>query len=258
MKCPKYSRQCALRFWIVPYDCYKLVFDPTLDPDDFIVENIYSSSKELFEGKLSVLEQAGTIYLDYNKTNTLFGDFYGLALFSDQRQYVNYVHRNKSQERFNDETLHVASRTGDPRLREQVDNLKEQLEDALAAKGELEETTISLRKDIVRLKGNVKDLEENINKIRSHHDTKFSSEVVLKTLDNERDRIGNDSVKIGNERLDIGRQEKTSMMAYKASFLKTISEILKSGWVIVTGCIGGILSIIALCKKYNVKISMAT
>jgi hypothetical protein len=250
-------RIAVLDSYFVPSTSYKLVFDPTLTPDEFVIENLHASSRETYLGSFSELQNRGTIYLDHGVRDTLFGKFYGIALFANKAQHVTYVHERKSQERFSDETLFVANRSGDPRLREELTRTKAELNSTKTQRDEADETVANLRKEVARLRGEVGDRERTIERIRSHHDGRMSAEVVLKGLENDSAKLGNDSRKIDNERVDIVRQEKMGVMSHKATIFKYISEMMKSGWVIVTGCIGGVLSIIALCKKYNIKLTMS-
>ena len=244
--------------YFVPYSCYKLVYDPTLTEDEFVIENLHLASRDEFRSTFSELRKVGTMYLDHDEQKTLFGNFYGMALFTDSNHYLTYVHKRKTQERFRDETLYVADRSGDPRLKEEVVRLEREILSLKDVNNEKDGTITSLRDSNRKLKTDIRDREETINKIRQHYDEKMSSEAVLKDIENEAFRLGIDSRKIDNDRIELDQREKAAPLIHKANMLKTMADILKSSWGITTACIGGIISIAALCKKYNIKLTMGT
>ena len=244
--------------YFVPYKNYKLIYDPTLSEDEFVIENLHLASRDEFRSTFTELKQYGAMYLDHDEQNTLFGKFYGMALFSSSQEYLNYVHKRKSQERFSDETLYVANRSGDPRLKEEIVRLERDVLTLREKTVEKEEENVALKESNKKLKADVKDREETINKIRNHHDSKMSSEAILTDLSNESQRLNNDSRKIDNDRIDMDHREKAAPLLHKASVLKITADILKSGWGIATVCLTGMLSIAAVCKKYNVKLSVGT
>lgn len=244
--------------YFVPFNCYKLEYDPTLGEDEFVIENLHLASRDEFRSTFSELNKVGVRYLDHDEVETLFGKFYGMALFANKTWYADYVHKRKSQERFRDETLYLAHRSGDPRLKEEIERLERDILLMKDAGTEQDALVVNLRETNKRLKSDLADRTDTLNKIRQHHDGKMSYDAVILDMTNEAMRIENETKKIGNERIDLDQREKAAPMIHRAAMLKTVGDILKSGWGITTACLGGVLSFIAVCKKYNVKITMAT
>ena len=242
--------------YFIPYTCYKLVYDPTLDPDEFVIENLYIASREEFRSTFTHLDHVGVIYLDHNETETLFGRFYGLGIFSNEKQYLAYVHERKSQERFEDESLYLATLSGDPLLKEEINKLSMKVNDLTQTKQELENDNKSLRQLNTNLKADVKNRNDTIERIRSHQDSQMSSDAVLEQLANERIQLKNEAEKLAFEREDLAMREKSLPLQHKANRLKSIADIVKSGWGILTASIGALIALLALAKKYNIKLVM--
>lgn len=244
--------------YFVPFDCYKLEYDPTLDSDDLIIENLYQNKSVGFSTTFSELSRVGSMYPDSAEKDTLFGKFYAVAIFSSRKTYGDYVHKRKAQERFSEETLVLAQRSGDPRLKEEIHRLEQELARITEATNEQDQINKDLMGSVKRLKADLSDRNDTINKLRTNHDSKMSAEAVMADLTNERMRIETSREEIDRDREEIRQKVKSAKLAQRVAILKALGDILKSGWGIATACIGGILSVIAVCKKYNVKISMAT
>jgi hypothetical protein len=252
----KTMRVAVLDSYFVPFDDYKLVYDPDLQIDEFVIENLFVTSQQEFRSTFSELNRHGSMYLDRNEEETLFGKFYGMAIFSDKDHYLDYVHQRKSMERFNEEMLHVAGRSGDPLLREKIVLLEDQITSFKVNDEENNQLITTLKATVKQLRSDVRDREDTITKIREHYDGKMSASYILNDMDNTRRRTEHEAKKLDNEELDLHHKQETFKLNYKTAKLKTVAEILKSGWGITTASIGAIVSIIALCKKYNIKLSM--
>ena len=252
----KNMRVAILDSYFVPFTDYKLVYDPSLRLNEFVIENLHVTSQQEFTSTFAELQQRGSMYLDSNEEETLFGKFYGMALFADQDHYLDYVHQRKSQERFQEEMLYVADRSGDPLLKEKIGKLDTTIAQLEHHNEEKTEIITTLKETNKRLKLDLKDREEALTRIRDNHDVKMNADVIVSGIENERLKIHNDTKRISNETLEIKSKEETNRLNYRAAKFKTLAEILKSGWGITTASLGGIVSIVALCKKYNIRINM--
>lgn len=239
-----------------PFKCYKMGYDPTLSPDEIIIENLYHSSNQEFHFRLSELEIVKSVYLDHNEIKTLFGSFYTMALFADDETYQNYVFERKTQQRFSEETLYVAERSGDPRLKEELRRLEKITAEQDKVLKETQEELKGLQTRVKEQKQIIKDRDETITKIKTHYDEKMKHDYIFHEVSNDHYRLRNESAKIAQEREELHAKEKQNKLQHKATILKQVSEILKSGWAIATACIGGVISIIALMKKYNIRLTV--
>jgi len=229
-----------------------------LTADEFVIENIYHSARGEFKGSFSELERVGSQYLEHDSVKTIFGEFVRMAIFANADRYINYVHRRRTQDRFNEESLFLANRSGDPLLREEIQHLQGELSTTRDQRDETITTLEAVRKDLKQVRSELSDRESTLTKLRNGHAEKLSFESISKGIDNDREKTHVEALKILTERDDTLRQDKYKVMAHKAGILKTIGDIVKSSWMIITGITGGLLSVIALCKKYNVKLTMAT
>lgn len=252
----KTMRISILDSYFIPYSVYKLVYDPTLNEDEFVIENLHLASRDEFRATFSELNKVGSVYLDYDEIETMFGKFYGMAIFANESVYLNYVHKRKTQERFNEETLFVAHRSGDPRLKEHIARLEK---DCSSQKETIEDQANQIVEHLAlikRQKAELRSRDEVIEKIRTRSEEKIDANVILTDLENDRLRIENDRRKIAHEGLDLNLREKLAPMAHRAVVWKNVADVLKSGWGITTACIGGVASIAMLCKKHNIRIVM--
>jgi hypothetical protein len=254
----KTMRVSIVDSYFVPYTSYKLLYDPTLNADEFIIENLYLASTQVYKGTFSQLKRQGYEYLSYDEFDTLFGRYYGMAIFANEANYHEYVYNRKTQERFENESLYVAERSGDPRLKEELGRVNRELSATKDKVANQEGQLTELKNETTQLRATIRTRDDTINKIRQRHESKMGPDVVLAEMENDSKRIDVDAQKIENERKDQEHREKTAEINQKASTLKLIADMMKSGWGITTACLGGVLAIAALLKKYNVKVSMST
>lgn len=243
--------------YFIPFSVYKLMYDPTLHQDEFVIENLHLASRDEFRSTWSELAQVGTMYLDHDEVKTMFGTFYGMGIFADKSHYLDYVFRRKTQERFRDETLYVANRSGDPRLKEEIDSLTREtlsLKEANVAKDAVNAGLVETNK---YLKQELRSREETIVKLRDGHAEKMSAEVVIGEITNESKKLQNEELKLGIDAWDQAHRERTAHLNHRANTLKTVADILKSSWGIGTVCLTGVVSIAAVCRKYNLRVVMS-
>jgi hypothetical protein len=245
-----------LDHYFVPFSYDKLVFDPTLSPDEFIIENIYIASKGEFRYTFSELAKVGAVYLEHDQRRTLFGDFYGMAVFASHQRYVDYVHQRKSMERFRDESLYLAEKSGDPMLKEEIVAQRRDISSLAATLTERDAEISQLRSEKKKLQADLAERERAIKDIRDRKDEQLTAEAVLRGLSNDSAKIENDAKKIENDRVEQDQRAANARMAQRAAILKSISDIMKSGWGIATACGGGLLAFIAVMRKYKVRIAM--
>lgn len=239
-----------------PFKCYKMGYDPTLSPDEIIIENLYHTSSQEFHFSLKELDIAKYVYLDHNEIKTLFGSFYTMALFADDETYQSYVFERKTQLRFSEETLYVAERSGDPRLKEELRRLEKINIDRERSLRERDEEIKNLQDRVKEQRQTIKDREETINKLKTHYDEKMKHDYIFHEVSNDHYRLRNESAKIAQEREELFAKDKQAKLQYKATLVKQFAEIMKSSWAIATACIGGFISILALMKKYNIRLTM--
>ena len=242
--------------YFIPFTSNKMVYDPHLGPDTFVIENLHVSSDLEYTSTFSDLARQGYVYLDYDQMNTMFGKFYGLAIFSDHNDYIDYVHRKRSQDRFEEETLFVAERSGDPRLREDIEKLGLLVEgkdiEVSELKVKLTESTEEIRtlREVLRkTRLDLKERETTIDRIRSGHEATMRTDAVLLEMVNETKKTENEWAKIQVEAREIDHKVKTVKQQHTANVLKTISDIAKSGWAIVLGSVTAVITLIGLYNK---------
>lgn len=171
----------------------RLVYDPGLDADTFVIEFLRQAPQREFYGSLSELLQAGTIFVDQNEVTTISGKFSSLVVFADVDHLARYFHKRKSVERFAQESVFIAEYSGDMKLKEDIERLNQQIETlkntAQSKDLLLEDRDAHLKRIAEQLKtmtDQKKYLEEELRKIKDHWATNQSSEVVTQQLINER------------------------------------------------------------------------
>jgi hypothetical protein len=252
----KEMRIAILDHYFVPFAYDNLVFDPTLGPDEFVIENLHLAAKGEFRFTYTELSKLGATVLDADLRDTMFGKFYGMALFASESRHRDYVFQRKSIERFHDEQLFLAERSGDPMLKEEITTLRRTLDLQQAAIQEKDQENITLRADKKRLTADVNEREKTIKEILDHKDARMSTAFVMKSLDNEDAKLSNESVKLENDRTEQDHRATGMVLSHKATMYKYVADMMKSGWGIATAITGGFLALFALLKKYNVRISM--
>jgi vacuolar-type H+-ATPase subunit I/STV1 len=233
------------------------VYDPTLDSDTFVIQNLYvGAGSDDFVGSLAKLEEVGSIYLDPDKVDTMFGNFYRMVLFSDRKQYSDYYHARRSAERFREESLIIAERTGDPKLKEDLAKITRENTGLKSVLEEREREVRTLSTDLKTVRGTLSLREKTIEELRTHKEERLSTDVVLKDMALQNRKVDHDFQKLDVDLEEINLRRDTARSTHRASTLKATGEILKSGWGITTTCVGGLLALWALCRKYNIAITM--
>lgn len=233
-----------------PYTHNRMVYDPSLLEDEFVVENLHFVTSEPLISTYDRLQKAEgrAFFIDTQEHRTLGGNLCGLAIFADPEALNEYLFAHKADEVYEELMEGFADKSGNPVLKRRIDALENDIKAKDTLLEEIETTLKFEQEQVKTLKRRVTAHEDTIKKIKENYDSNNSYEMLIAQLENERSRH-----KLEQERLEFERDEliaklKMSEQNRKTTFYKSIADTAKSTWgilVIVS------TAVVAIYKGYN-------
>ena len=215
-----------------PYHNNRMFYDPTVDPDDFAIENHHWDYSEPLWGRFSDLaRQAGrAYYVDTEEHRSFGGVLSGLVIFADESALYDYLFAHRADEMYEELLKRLMDKNGSHALTKRISELEQLLEKRDDTIEELRDHNRFEKEQVKEYKRIATAHEDTIKKLKSHHEEAFGFDAIRAELDNEREslRLGREKLEAENREL-ISKQAQASM-AHRASIWKSTAEILKSGW----------------------------
>lgn len=244
----KSMRICILDHHFSPYLSNKMVYDPTLQENEFVVENIhYTGSGELISTFDRLATHPGRAhYVDTQERATMGGMLCGLVIFADPDALTEYLFKHKADVTYNELMERVIDKTGSHALTTRIAELEAALANKDTRLTELEASVKTERTITADLKRTLAAREETIKKLQTNHDAEMSYAAVMGEIENTRTKHELDREKLKVEQQDI--KVKKSVGLWKAA-----ADIIKSGW----GLTVAIAGIVAAGMKWWNKLKLA-
>jgi hypothetical protein len=218
-----------------PYHNNRMVYDPELLPEEFVVENLHLVTSEPLISTFDRLHknEDRAFFIDTQEHRTLGGNLVGLAIFADPEALHTYLFTHKSHELYDELMEGFADKTGNPVLRKRIETLEESVVDKDTRIVDLEENIKFEQGQVKTLKRQVSAHEDTIKKIRDNHDTNMSYESFQNQIENEKKRFDLERERLMFERDELLAKLKISQQTQKTAFLKSIADGAKSVWGIL-------------------------
>lgn len=238
-----------------PYYNNRMEYDPTIDPDDFSIENHHWTISEPIWGKFSDLHQKHnkSFFIDTAEHRTLGGTLCELAIFGDEDALFNYLFAHRCEEVYDDLTKRVIDKNGSHALTKRIEELEKLLVGRDDTIIELRDQNKFEKEQIKTYKDRVSVHEDTIKKLKTHYESASGFDAVMLELENEREALVVAREKIEQEREDNRVKAEQLSAAHSASKWKYIADMLKSGWGIVLAAITITTGIFNLYNKLNSK-----
>lgn len=237
--CIKNMRIAVMDRDFSPYYHNRMIYDPTLDETEFVVENLHLVSSEplisTFE-RLSAAE-GRAFFIDTQEHHSMGGILCGLVIFADPDALADYLFAHKSEELYNELTDRLIDKNGSPTLKRQIKDLETTISDKETQINDLD-LAVKFERDQNRtLKRMVTAHEDTIKKIQTNHEPALAYEAVMSELSNEREKLQVERNRLEFDRHELEVKLASAKAAQKVGMLKTIGEILKSTWGIILAMI---------------------
>lgn len=227
-----------------PYHNNRMIYDPELLPEEFVVENLHLVTSEPLISTFDRLHKAEdrAFFIDTQEHRTLGGNLVGLAIFADQDALYNYLFTHKSYEIYDELMEGFADKTGNPVLKKKIETLEESVLDKEKTIDELEVNIKFEQSQVKTLKRQVSAHEDTIKKIRENHDVNMSYEALQNQIDNEKKRFELEREKMKVERDELLTKLELSKQNQKTVLLKSIADGAKSIWGILAITSGALVA----------------
>lgn len=242
---------------IVPYRTGQIQYDPSLEPDEFVIKNLLFATDKPLRSTFSKLRSSHgrAIILDSEEHKTTHGYLCGLGIFADDTAYVDYVHAHRSEELFDELSARLADRNGDVLLKKQLEGTHRDLNSLQQAHQELEDR-LKLERDRTKEQTRqIKMMQETIEELKTNGSSEYSRDAVLQGMENERIKLQLEVDKLSQERDELKLRQSQVAATNRVTVVKHIADVVKSSWGIVV-VIGAIFA--AYVKMKNKVISSST
>lgn len=252
----KSMRIAVMDHYFSPYQCNRMVYDPSLNPNEFAVENLHWMTSEPLYGKFEDLEASPdrAFFVDTQEHHTLGGTLCGLVIFSDEAALHDYLFRHRAKEVYEDLLLRVSEQNGNHALAKRIDALTNILETRDTTIEELREQLKFEKNQTKEYKTRATTYEETIKNIRNHQEDANSYNAIMVAMANERKELDLKRERLEYEERELERKLAISADNARSAKWKSLAEILKSGWGII---LAAITVGTAILKGYN-KLSSST
>lgn len=222
-----------------PYYNNRMEYDPTIDPDDFAVENHHWTASEPVWGKFSTLhaQHNKAFFIDTQEHRTLGGVLCGLAIFGDEQALHEYLFAHRCEEIYDELTQRVIDKNGNHALTKRV----EELETLLSSRDEMIE---DLRNQNKFEKDQVRDFkrmnsahEDTIKRLKTHYDSSNGFDAIMMDLENQKAELELGYAKLTQEQNELEAKKEQFQSTHRATMWKSAADMLKSGWGIILAAI---------------------
>lgn len=225
-----------------PFKTNKLFYDPTLEPDEFVIETMIGSQDEEFRGTFKDLAQCGCMIIDPIEYVTFSGTFPSMAIFHNEEVLIEYTHRRKSERRFEDENRYLANHGGDLKLKQEIRELQTIITRFEEKTKSLEDEANHLKRINKELADANRHLERDIKDLKEGTTAKLAAENIAKSIENE-------AMKLMVEHEELRVKEKTFKSSHKATMVKNRAETIKNVATIISVTIATITALYTGYKK---------
>lgn len=239
------SKQRAKDFHISILDSYfhpandhKLVYDPSLSYDRFVIEYVRGNTILPFEGSFDELDAHGMIFIDQNTTQTISGKFCNMVIFASEKKLVDYFHEKKSVDRFDQEKVYLAKSSGDMRLKNDIQKLNDEKRNLEGINARLENDIAEQKTINGDLKSRVKFLEHQLSDLKNGGAHEMSADAFYAGLEATR-------IRLENERIEMAHKQYLSQVNFDSAVAKNKSDMWKNVLGIVTAIVAGATAIVA-------------
>jgi len=218
-----------------PYLSNKIIYDPSLTENEFVIENLHLvASEPLISTYDRLLNAEGrAFFIDTQEHRTLGGNLCGLAIFADVEALHSYLFAHRSQEVYEELMLGFADKSGNPVLKKKISDLEHILEDKDLRISELDAIVKFEQGQVKTLKRMVTAHEDTIKKIKDNHEQNTSYEALMNQIENERIRHQLEREKLEFERNELEAKLKMSRQTHHSTIAKSIADTAKSTWGIL-------------------------
>ena len=216
-----------------PYANNRMVYDPHLDPDVFLVENLHFNPSEPFVARFSQLHNSdsGAFFIDHQERLTLKGDYCALAIFAGMDAFSDYVFSRKTQEIYEELQTRLNTTHANPMLRSKVERLEGAYQELQTRHDTNIEEVKASRAKIKELYGTIRERERTIDQLKDHHEVKMSAETIA-------GQMGNERLQTMAETYELELKQRMAQLNQQSTTWKSVSEIVKSSWGIVLALVG--------------------
>jgi hypothetical protein len=238
-----------------PYYNNRMIYDPTIDPDDFSIENHHWMTSEPIWGKFSDLHKQHnkSFFIDTEEHRTLGGVLCGMAIFGDEQALSDYMFSHRCEETYADLTKRIIDRNGNHALTKRI----EEIESLLSGR---DETIVELRDQIKFEKDQVKTFkhmaashEDTIKKLKTNYESANGYDAIIMDLENQRTALELAELKLEQDRADLDYKTEQLKTTHRASMWKSTADMLKSGWGIILAVITISTAVLNMYNKLNSK-----
>lgn len=233
-----------------PYLSNRMAYDPSLEPHEFVVENLHYLASEPIISTFDRLRSSPgrAFFIDTQERRTMGGVLCSLAIFADIDALSDYLFAHKAQEMYTELETRVADRSGNTVLKKQIEMLKDTnqtLSEEVSEKVGQLKTAWDQIKEYKRM---VTTLEDSVKRFQSHKEDRLGFETIQQELALERAQLDQKQRQLEHDQAELAYLRDQAERNQKASYLKTLADMAKSTW--------GILGIVATAitvawKGYN-------
>jgi len=236
-----------------PYHNNRMIFDPTLDEDTFIIENIHSTHNQPLELTFSQLANSanGIIYIETDEYNTINGMRCGLVILKDDEALANYIFSNDAEKLYSELSKRIVEETGGYALNKKIESLQSDnanLNQTIAELGESLKLEKNQSKEYKRI---AQVHEETIRRLTENQEASLSYDAVMAEINHEREKLQLERDKLENDKLELISKKETAAISHQATRRKATAETAKAYWGILIIIAGGIPVIYGWWKKLN-------
>jgi hypothetical protein len=232
-------RIAILDSYFIPSKTGKLIFDPELNSDTFIVEFARQSGTPLFVGSYKELNSIGVIYIDQNEVNTISGKFCGMVLLRDEEHLSNYFHKRKSIDRFREEGTYLMEHSGDITLRQELDSLRAAIVEKDNQRESIEEDLKATKKHITEAGAAKRYLETQIKELKDGWASQMSSTNITTSLQVDLEKLAQERRELEIREAALASSHKAAMAKNRAETVKNILTVISITFTAVTAAIAG-------------------
>jgi hypothetical protein len=220
----------------------RVVEDPTLEDDEFIIEFLRQTGEKPFYGTFTELNKFGSFFIDQNEIETANGKYVYLGIFKDQATLSDYIHKCKSKVRFDEEYRYLAEHSGDKRLHMVLEELRESLDKTEAKNKDYEEEVSSLKKANMELVSSKKMLEREMKELKAGSFHELSADKIRLSVENEHK-------KLTIEQAELDLKGKTFISSLKSTMVKNRAETIKNVATIISVTVTTVIAVYTGWKK---------
>lgn len=218
-----------------PYYNNRMIYDPDLLPEEFVVENLHLVASEPLISTFDRLHKAEgrAFFIDTHEHHTLGGLLCGLAIFADPEALYEYLFNHKSHELYQELMEGFADKTGNPVLKKNIRILEE---DIIVKDKHIEDLENSVKfeqSQVKTLKRQVSAHEDTIKKIKDNYEASTSFESFMHHIDSEKQQLELERERLKFERDELAAKLKISEHSRNTAFLKSLADGAKSTWGIL-------------------------